>query len=161
MQIPYVQSGTSTKTQATENTPRKRELEMMKIDLQRPCWNFRPKDRNFWPDAFQMPSSAQEKGSSRNFRPEGPELPPKFRPSSKIAPKQHWIVPQGNWPFPELGRKLAETSGPQDRNFRPDAANMLSEENPAGTSARPELPPPEAGTSAHTGFSTKTGRLSL
>src|SRR5215218_4442479 len=89
MQIHYVQSGTSVKTQAMESKPMERELEMMKMEPQRTGRNFRPpgpelpppragtsalQDRNFRLDAAKMPSSAQRSGASRNFRPEGPEL---------------------------------------------------------------------------------------
>ncbi|KAK1602017.1 hypothetical protein QYE76_027122 [Lolium multiflorum] len=102
-------SGTSVKTQAMESKPMERELEMMKMELQRTGRNFRPpgpelpprtgtsalQDRNFLPDAAKMPSSAQRSGTSRNFRPEGPELPPtrNFRPSSAQVPKVRQNAP--------------------------------------------------------------------
>ncbi|KAK1595950.1 hypothetical protein QYE76_059197 [Lolium multiflorum] len=102
--------GTSVKTQAMESKPMERELEMMKMELQRTGRNFRPpgpelppprtgtsalQDRNFLPDAAKMPSSAQRSGTSRNFRPEGPELPPtrNFRPSSAQVPKVRQNAP--------------------------------------------------------------------
>src|SRR5215204_5349171 len=123
MRIPYVQSGTSTKTQAMKTKTLERELETMKTELQRTGRNFRPPGpelpARFLRDAVKMPSSAQEKASDRNFRPEGPELPPKFRPSSEITRKQHWMLLRGNGRLSELGRNLAGTSGPEDRNFRP------------------------------------------
>src|SRR5215218_3835566 len=99
IQIPYVQSGTSVKTQAMESKPMKRELEMMKMELQRTGRNFRPPGpelpARFLPDAAKMPSSAQRSGASRNFRPEGPELPPtrNFRPSSAQVPKLRQNAP--------------------------------------------------------------------
>ncbi|KAK1617396.1 hypothetical protein QYE76_022913 [Lolium multiflorum] len=120
--------GTSTKTQAMETKTLERELETMKMELQRPGRNFRPPGpelpARFLQDAPKMPSSAQEKASDRNFRPEGPELPPgrNFRPSSAQVPKireNPWMLLQGNGRLSELGRNLAGTSGPQDRNFRP------------------------------------------
>ncbi|KAK1600909.1 hypothetical protein QYE76_007643 [Lolium multiflorum] len=90
MQIPYVQSGTSTKTQAMETKTLERELETMKMELlHRPNFRRRPElPARFLQDAPKMPSSAQEKASDRNFRPEGPELPPtrNFRPSSPQLP---------------------------------------------------------------------------
>ena len=140
MPLPYVQSGTSTKTQAMETKPLERELEMMKMELQRPGRNFRPPvpelPARCPPDSLQMPSSAQKTGPSRNFRPEGPKLPPtgtsaqvppKFRKSVKTI----LDVTAGQWrnsgTRPELGRNFRP-----DRNFRP---------------SRPELPP-LTGTSA-------------
>ncbi|KAK1681418.1 hypothetical protein QYE76_042266 [Lolium multiflorum] len=91
--------GTSVKTQAMESKPMERELEMMKMELQRTGRNFRPPGpelpARFLPDAAKMPSSAQRSGTSRNFRPEGPELPPtrNFRPSSAQAPKVRQNAP--------------------------------------------------------------------
>ncbi|KAK1601992.1 hypothetical protein QYE76_027097 [Lolium multiflorum] len=76
-----------------ESKPMERELEMMKMELQRTGRNFRPPGpelpARFLPDAAKMPSSAQRSGASRNFRPEGPELPPtrNFRPSSAQLPQ--------------------------------------------------------------------------
>ncbi|KAK1680991.1 hypothetical protein QYE76_041839 [Lolium multiflorum] len=120
--------GTSVKTQAMESKPMERELEMMKMELQRQP-ELPPPDRNFRPipsRCAKMPSRAQS-GASRNFRPEGPELPPtrnfpKFRPSSE-SPSNAWMLPQGNGLISELDRNLAGTSGRagtsafQDRNF--------------------------------------------
>ncbi|KAK1602195.1 hypothetical protein QYE76_018179 [Lolium multiflorum] len=91
--------GTSVKTQAMESKPMERELEMMKMELQRTGRNFRPPGpelpARFLPDAAKMPSSAQRSGTSRNFRPQGPELPPtrNFRPSSAQAPKVRQNAP--------------------------------------------------------------------
>ena len=142
MQIPYVQSGTSTKTQAMETKTLERELETMKMELQRPSRNFRPPGpelpARFLQDAPKMPSSAQEKASDRNFRPEGPELPPgrNFRPSSAQVPKVRQKAP---------GCYCKEMD-----DFR----------NLAGTwpelPAWPELPPKTAGTSTLPNFSTTT-----
>ncbi|KAK1649530.1 hypothetical protein QYE76_067335 [Lolium multiflorum] len=123
-----------------------RELEMMKMELQRtgrnfrppgpelpPDRNFRPPDRNFLP---MLPrSSAQRSGTSRNFRPEGPELPPtrNFRPSSPKfeSPSKRRMLLQGNGLISELDRNLAGTSAGRnfrltdrnfaDRNFRPSS----------------------------------------
>ncbi|KAK1601963.1 hypothetical protein QYE76_027068 [Lolium multiflorum] len=103
-------SSTSVKTQAMESKPMERELEMMKMELQRAGRNFRPpgpelppprtgtsalQDRNFRPDAAKIPFSAQRSGASRNFRPEGPELPPtrNFRSSSAQVPKVRQNAP--------------------------------------------------------------------
>ncbi|KAK1681399.1 hypothetical protein QYE76_042247 [Lolium multiflorum] len=100
-----------------------RELETMKMELQRPGRNFRPPGpelpARFLQDAPKMPSSAQEKASDRNFRPEGPELPP-IGTSAQVPPMFR------NWP--ELGRNfrppgpelppLTGTSAQDDRNFR-------------------------------------------
>ncbi|KAK1681403.1 hypothetical protein QYE76_042251 [Lolium multiflorum] len=149
--------GTSVKTQAMESKPMERELEMMKMELQRTGRNFRPpgpelppprtgtsalQDRNFLPDAAKMPSSAQRSGTSRNFRPEGPELPPtrNFRPSSAQVPKVRQNAPGCYCKEMGLFRNLTGTWP----------------ELPAG----PELPPSRAGTSApdrnfrHRDFST-------
>src|SRR5215204_702643 len=150
MRIPYVQSGTSTKTQAMKTKTLERELETMKTELQRTGRNFRPPGpelpARFLQDAPKMPSSAQEKASDRNFHPEGPELPPgrNFRPSSAQAPKVHEKAPgcyckemddfrnlAGTWP--ELPAPRTGTSAP-DRNFRP---------------RRPELPPPRTSAQQH------------
>ncbi|KAK1602154.1 hypothetical protein QYE76_017197 [Lolium multiflorum] len=136
---------TSVKTQAMESKPMERELEMMKMELQRTGRNFRPpgpelppprtgtsalQDRNFRPDAAKMPSSAQRSGTSRNFRPEGPELPPtrNFRPSSAQVPKVRQNAPGCYCKEMGLFRNLTGTWP----------------ELPAG----PELPPSRAGTSA-------------
>ncbi|KAK1602130.1 hypothetical protein QYE76_017173 [Lolium multiflorum] len=108
--IETLSEGTSVKTQAMESKPMERELEMMKMELQRTGRNFRPpgpelppprtgtsalQDRNFRPDAAQIPFSAQRSGASRNFRPEGPELPPtrNFRSSSAQVPKVRQNAP--------------------------------------------------------------------
>ncbi|KAK1595907.1 hypothetical protein QYE76_018329 [Lolium multiflorum] len=91
--------GTSVKTQAMESKPMERELEMMKMELQRTGRNFRPPGpelpARFLQDAVKMSSSAQRSGASRNFRPEGPELPParNFRPSSAQVPKVRQNAP--------------------------------------------------------------------
>ncbi|KAK1648749.1 hypothetical protein QYE76_066554 [Lolium multiflorum] len=120
--------GTSVKTQAMESKPMEKELEMMKMELQRTGRNFRPPGPEL-PDSFRcakMPSSAQRSGASRNFRPVGPELPPgNFRPSSAQVPKvrQNALEVTGNGLNSELDRNLAGTSGRagtsalQDRNF--------------------------------------------
>ncbi|KAK1602552.1 hypothetical protein QYE76_037401 [Lolium multiflorum] len=95
----HTHHSTSVKTQAMESKPMERELEMMKMELQRTGRNFRPPGpelpARFLPDAAKMPSSAQRSGTSRNFRPEGPELPPtrNFRPSSAQAPKVRQNAP--------------------------------------------------------------------
>ncbi|KAK1681460.1 hypothetical protein QYE76_042308 [Lolium multiflorum] len=125
-----------------ESKPMERELEMMKMELQRTGRNFRPpgpelppprtgtsalQDRNFLPDAAKMPSSAQRSGTSRNFRPEGPELPPtrNFRPSSaqvpKIASQQHRNNnedAQGPQPQPQQRQDHGEARPPPRRNDR-------------------------------------------
>ncbi|KAK1574088.1 hypothetical protein QYE76_007595 [Lolium multiflorum] len=125
--------GTSTKTQAMETKALERELETMKMELQRTGRNF-PQDRNFRPDSSKMPPRcppARRKkhrtGTSaprdRNFRPVGTsaQVPPKLRKSTKRpldVTARKWTT-FGTWP--ELGRNFrpAGTSGPQDRNFRP------------------------------------------
>ncbi|KAK1602070.1 hypothetical protein QYE76_017113 [Lolium multiflorum] len=144
----YQHPSTSVKTQAMESKPMERELEMMKMELQRTGRNFRPpgpelppprtgtsalQDRNFLPDAAKMPSSAQRSGTSRNFRPEGPELPPtrNFRPSSAQVPKVRQNAPGCYCKEMGLFRNLTGTWP----------------ELPAG----PELPPSRAGTSAQVG----------
>ncbi|KAK1680434.1 hypothetical protein QYE76_041282 [Lolium multiflorum] len=57
--------GTSIKTQAMEAKPMERELKMKKMELQRP----RSSATGTSAHAPKMLSSAQERGSSRNFRP--------------------------------------------------------------------------------------------
>src|SRR5215203_5963019 len=92
MQIPYVQSGTSIKTQSMETKPMERELEMMKMELQHPGRNFRPPGPELparcLPDAprcHPAPREMEPAGTSaprdRNFRPPGTsaQVPPKFR----------------------------------------------------------------------------------
>ncbi|KAK1574153.1 hypothetical protein QYE76_019008, partial [Lolium multiflorum] len=142
---PTWDTGTSVKTQAMESKPMERELEMMKMELQRTGRNFRPPGpelpARFLPDAAKMPSSAQ-KWSQPELPPRGtgtsahPELPPKFRPSSESPSKRPWMLLQGNGLISELDRNLAGTSGR------------------AGTSAFQKLPPKSAGTSATANFST-------
>src|SRR5215203_247961 len=89
MQIHYVQSGTSVKTQAMESKPMERELEMMKMELQRTGRNFRPPGPELparcCQDAVQRPG----KWNQPELPPPGtgtsahPELPPKLRKSVK------------------------------------------------------------------------------
>ncbi|KAK1681375.1 hypothetical protein QYE76_042223 [Lolium multiflorum] len=81
--------GTSVKTQAMESKPMERELEMVKTELQRTAGTSALQDRNFRPDSSgcrQDAVRAQRSGASRNFRPEGPELPP-TRTSAQVPPK--------------------------------------------------------------------------
>ena len=89
MPIPYVQSGTSTKKRAMKTKPMERELEMTKMELQLP---------------------------GRNFRPPGPELPPRCPPDSLQMPSS------------------AQKTG-SGRNFRPEGPELP----PTGTSA--QVPP--------------------
>ncbi|KAK1603715.1 hypothetical protein QYE76_027388 [Lolium multiflorum] len=87
--------GTSIKTQAMETTPMERELEMKKMESQRPSRNFRPAGPELparcRPDAFQRPGKRNQ-----------PELPPRetrtsahwnFRPSSALVPETRQNIP--------------------------------------------------------------------